>query len=394
MTSHSDIGGSSSSSGGEARGRTSDWSDAAGDQSREGAARRGRNSPFGHSGKRWGLRILASLFLFACFGLGAWLYLDTGKRFVWLPPGSYIGSIKGVFAKQGSVPVYVERAPESDEMFVVVLRPGWEPQIRSTVLFSADESGDQASRSYLPLLLSDGEMQLELIGGERDAKGFVGQARNISSNREGSWRLEPLRSPPIDIESNAAEVRRWLMLRAELETGVERLDQLTQRLPAQRAEIEKLSAMLSEGQELRTRANSRFATLRGELEEAQRELEQERKEVRALEEALEVSQKVTPQGRLVGLARESLEREGRIVESMRRAQAGTSTADLEQEFIRAQEALSLQAEISQLRAQRGISQAVEPSAETRGSLRPGSLGGKAARTKADGRASPVRGGVQ
>lgn len=298
-----------------------------------------------------GSKLLGMLLLVIVIGGSAlWLFWDEPEYFIPLPPGSYAGVIEGALDQSG-VPLYIERAPENRDLFVAVLKSGWNPQFRDSTV-SVDS--DSVSSGFLPLLLSDGVTQVELSGGEFDGSEYRGRAYNITNSTVGVWRLRPVHAPPSNLAAQEGAVKLWLSLRAEVQGIRDALTALDQQVPHQRAEIERLSQLVTEGQELRMRANSRFADVRREVAEAQKQLNQERKEVRALEESLDVSQKVTAQGRLVGLARETLERESRIVEESERLAgehwaAGIDIEKVKLEYARAREALRLSEEVSLLR---------------------------------------------
>jgi hypothetical protein len=301
-----------------------------------------------------GLKVVGFLLIVLVIGGAAlWLFRDEPKYFVPLPPGSYAGVIEGAL-NHSAVPLYIERAPENRDLFVAVLKAGWNPQFRDSPMVADPESSDPDARGFIPLLLSDGVTQVELSGGESNGSEYFGRAYNITNAKEGVWRLRPIYAPPSDLAAQEGAVKLWLSLRAEVQGVRDALSALDQQVRHQRAEIERLSQLVAEGQELRMRANSRFADVRSEIAKAQEQLNQERKEVRALEESLEVSRKVTAQGLLVGLARETLERESRIVEESERIAgehwaAGLDIDKITQDYARAREALRLAEEIAELK---------------------------------------------
>jgi hypothetical protein len=322
-----------------------------------------RGSPAAHyQGKKnlWPWMIGVSLVVI----IGAffrWYWIDAGKQFPILAPGSYIGTLSGVLTvpdarvapdgedeKSTSVPFYVERAQESEELFVAILLPGWKPQLVSTVIHS---SGSSAPRWILPLLLSQGAKRIQLTGLPLAADQYGGEVVDLSSGSEGSWRLEPIRALPGDVGQGAQEVRLWLMLKAELEEVQARIGEFERRVPEQRAEIEKLTKLLTEGEELRSRANEKFGSVKEERLVADRDLKGEQQKVQRLESSLEIAQKVTGMGKLVSLSRESLEREWRIVDSLLRSSVGSSADTLDEEYERATKTLELQGQVAAERAE-------------------------------------------
>jgi len=320
-----------------------------------------------------------------------WFWIGESRQFPVVAPGSYIGTVTGVFSSKGSaqgaantesessgagarrdeainaVPFYVERAPETEDLFVAVLAAGWKPQLVSTVIHAA---GSTAPRWILPLIISQGERRLQLTGGAVAKDRYEGEALDLTSGREGTWKLEPIRAPPGDVGQGAQVVRLWLMLKAELDDVEARTREFERRVPEQRAEIEKLTGLLTEGEELRSRANEKFGSVQEGLAQAERELKQEHQKVQRLEASLEIAGKVTGMGKLVSLSRESLEREWRIVDSKLRSSADASAEDLEEEYERATRILEVQGQVANERAaierlQRNHQESSEPRAQMR-----------------------------
>ncbi len=347
-----------------------------------GRARPDPTPSFGRrsSTSRWAAGILMLLAVGSFF---RWYWEDAGKKFPVLSPGSYIGSLHGVLGAREAdgvsegeseggapVPLYIERAPETEDLFVAVLSPGWKPELVSTAIHAA---GSAAPRWVLPLIVSQGAKRIQLTGLPLGQDRYGGEVVDLSSGLEGTWRLEPIRALPGDVGQGAQEVRLWLMLKAELEEVEARIGEFERRVPEQRVEIEKLTSLLTEGEELRSRANEKFGSVKEERAVADREFKSEQQKVQRLEASLEIAQKVTGMGKLVSLSRESLEREWRIVDSLLRSSAGSSAEALKAEFEKATTVLELKrqvevegAEVERLRA------AQEKSSDARAQMRPSS----------------------
>jgi hypothetical protein len=234
--------------------------------------------------------------------------LDDGKSFPLIAPGAYYGQIVGLRSEGDRQSFYIERDDAQNLLHVVILAAGWMPH---RFPLAADEDMPLA-----PLVLRSGDTRLHLMG-KKDANGsYSGEVYNLHSNRKGFWKIAAL--APGVFRGGESDIKFWLSLRIEL-AGVESsVHRLREALPQQAAEIERLTAFVVEGKELKARAAQKYGEAEAELKAAQRELAEKQKNTRTLAAQLEVSERLTAAGRLVGLSRESLERENRWLESMLR----------------------------------------------------------------------------
>src|SRR5262249_34294030 len=114
-------------------------------------------------------------------------------------------------------------------------------------------------------------------------------------------------------------------------------------------EVEKLSAVITEGQKLKNTADEKFAAVQKELEAAQTELKQKQERAKELEKKLDLALQVTNAGRLVALARESLDRDGRWIDSMTRVAADTSSPEVDVAVEKGERVLALKEAIDRER---------------------------------------------
>ncbi len=288
-------------------------------------------------------------FLLVLLLVVSWLlFREWSKRFPRLEVGSYVGVLRGYDSGRGdstekkrSVKLYIERGAGSEELLVVVLRTGWEPEIISGVLSDAGSPDSD----LLPILVKGDDEELTLTGSKVEKGKYAGWF--TGKNRKGSWELNQV-SPELQSgeSDERKDARLWLLLQAELldvETKVEEAENL---VPQQRAELERLTSFITEGERLKAKANEKFSQLNSDLERVKKELRERQAEGKKLEQTLEVSQKVSGMGKLVALSRESLEREGRWIDSMLKPYGGQPPEDLEGAVERGEKIQELKREIA------------------------------------------------
>jgi len=250
----------------------------------------------------------------AVFGLLISIYFWRQKqqeRFPRLLAGSYLGVIKEALATE-ETPFYIEQDSQGNQALVVVLRNGWQPQI---VTFLDPDSSDD-DLGYYPISIVGAEEQLRLVGTAISGVSYAGVVRNLSNNRNGTWRLGRVADHSSAQPAQANEmVRLWLLLRSELEVIEKDIQQNKQDYETKAQEAEQLASFISEGQTLKNRGEQKFNEVRSELRELRVNLEQKQAQARSLEEKINISQKVTRPGRLVSLARETFDRENRWIDT-------------------------------------------------------------------------------
>ena len=277
------------------------------------------------------------------------LWLEMTKRFPAVEPGGYFGSSEGVFpaGSSGASRLYVERQPGSEELYFIVMRPGWSPQVvTGTARSSEPAHGDW----LLPITVTGPDGALSFIGSKVGPGEYAGGVTHLESRTDGEWRLHRLEAAPELASKDTADIRLWLALKRELAEVNEEIRGVEQRVPVQKAEIEKLTSFITERERLKSSADEKFQAVKEELKEAQRELKQNQDHARKLEAQLELAQRFTGMGRLVSLARESLEREGRWIDSMLRADIVSSQRDVDLAAVRAAAIVKIKREIAERRA--------------------------------------------
>jgi len=265
--------------------------------------------------RRWFPYSVAALAFCLFVAVVASLWFEKQERFPILPPGSYIGTISGIFREEPKpVRFYVEALPQSDEVFFVLIKEAWMPQ---RVSLGSRGQAHNAAEWVFPLVARGPDRTLKLSGTKTESGYFSGAVSEIPGGGRGAWWLTPIRDQSSSVsEEEASSIRLWLTYKAELEDLEASIAEAQKRGPELKAEVDKLTDFITEGETLRQRADSKFTQVRGDLQQAREGLKKKREEARRLESRVELSQRVTAMGKLVSLARESLDREGRWLDSM------------------------------------------------------------------------------
>lgn len=289
------------------------------------------------------------------------LWLEMRKRFPAIAPASYFGTIEGVFASADTAPtrLYIERQGSGDDLVIVVVRAGWEPQVVSAVAGSGRRNGGDW---IMPVTVSGPDGTLSFIGTQSARGEYVGGVVNIDTGKEGRWRIATIGRDSSIEAADGSETKLWLALKHELAEVEAEIKDTERKIPEQKAEIDKLTTFISEGERLKASADEKFIQVKDQLKDAQSELKRYQEEARKLDAQLDLAQRFTGMGRLVSLSRESLERDGRWIDSMLRGEIVSTQGDVDRAVARAEAIVRTKRQIERLR--RAEKREATPGAET------------------------------
>lgn len=265
---------------------------------------------------------LISLCLVALLAGVVAVWFDLNRRFPLVAPGTYLGRIDGLF---GDLPVglYAERAIDSDRLVIVVLKDGWYPQgFRLKPVRGLAFVDDRAS----PLLLAGATSRLRFVGKQIDQGSYRGDVFDISNKRRGGWTLESAQYNQHDWVQDP-EFLNLAELKADLQATVRQASLYEALIEGRMAKMVELKESIADRETLAAQAEETVAALKGKLVAQKQLLAEKEAEVVELHRQLEVAQRVTATGKLVTLARESLERENRWISSIARSDAGEAGFD-------------------------------------------------------------------
>lgn len=273
-----------------------------------------------------------------------------------LPPGVYGGILKFDGSKK-DVPWIVFRRPGEQSLAVGV----------GLVTISAQRVAplDPVSGAKQPLFIGGADLRLRLTGDMVADGRYEGVLLNPISQERGSWILLKGANLGLGAEREA-DLTRWYSLWQELEQIEGEIQISQRRVDELGGSIENLHRVVSEGEVLRKTADVRLGRADSEMEAA---LEEQRVRQEQLDRKLRdfgLTQRVSQEGRLVFLSRETIQRESRWIELTLDLLAPETSIGFDQALERAERVKRLREAISkerEVRANRSV--AASPSGSAR-----------------------------
>ena len=281
------------------------------------------------------LKIIIIIFLLLLFGY--WVLPSDKEEFPKLAVGSYLGEIKGV-DEESTLSFFIESLP-SNEFFINIEDESSEPQ-RISLVFT------DGAEVVQPVTININGEEWKLIG-SGDEQNFSGKLIELEGKREGTWKLKMLPFNKNDFALNEQEVSEWAKLTNQYETLKQEVSSIKTQVTNQTKEIEKLTDFIVDADRLKARSEKKYRNISQKLDEKNIELKQVESEAQVLENRLALAQKVTDMGRLVLLARQTLERENRWINSALGGEVPYQGEDFQRELENAKKILSVKRAIQE-----------------------------------------------
>ena len=290
------------------------------------------------SSLRFPLLLLAVPVLALCVGLTLF-FTTRSVSFPILAEGLYGGSLT-LIGTPAPYPFAVEQN-EGKEVLVTVLLPGWIP--------SRFAIGSGYGDTFEAILQSPEGTQYKLSGTVTDKGGASGLATNLNGEVAGSWVVTPAIDDRLP-ESTETSLVHALLVRAEraglreafreVEQEIAQINGTRVSINQRRGDIETLTRGVEE----------RRGVLLANEGKIRSQIESLSLEASTLRSQLELSLNVTPAGKLVTLARQSLERENQWISLVAFSSpfADGSLNDLREQFRQTLEVEKLQKRASEL----------------------------------------------
>lgn len=262
-----------------------------------------------------------------------------------LSPGVYSGALIFDGARSGGakrqVPwVVVRRSGEQSLAVAVGL---------VTVAAQRIAPIDPINGTRQPLFIGGSEVRLRFTGRSLADARYEGEFLNPISQERGSWYLTKTEvaklSPGIE-----GDLTRWFSLWQELEQIEGEIQESQRKADDQTASIENLHRVVSEGDTLRKTADVRLGRTDSEMEAAVSELHMRQEQLDRKLRDFDLTQRVSKEGRLVFLSRETLQRESRWIELTLQLLAPETSIGFDQALERAERVRRLKQDIAKERA--------------------------------------------
>lgn len=172
--------------------------------------------------------------------------------------------------------------------------------------------------------------------------------RNPISGERGTWNLRRIELEEISpaLQDNLS---RWFALWQELEKIETEIQKSQETVDARQADVDNLRAYVTDGHVLRKTADQRLGRADSEIEAARSELSDRQQQLDRAIRDFDLSQRISPQGKLVYLSRQAIQRESRWVELSLKLLAPETSPGFQQALDKAERVRTLKRKIAEER---------------------------------------------
>lgn len=270
--------------------------------------------------------------------------------------GTFAGVINWNTNPATSAPIILHRLSRSPELLVVI---GGQRPIAERIALSLNEPIKPG-----PLSLDNGQYTMTTDSLSGGLGGYQGSIRSSRTSDRGAWRVALTEVAPRSPSPNAGK---WGNVYYSVQQASSLARNTETDLRLRRDEIDRLNRIIVERSDFRDAAKNRLGKTSESLKQAQESLDAIRNDLIPLERRLSIASKITPRGKLVALARESLERESDWILSTLQKIAPEVSKDFERGLEKARRVTELkeaieieQHTIDRLKEPRRVEREVEP----------------------------------
>lgn len=270
-------------------------------------------------------------------GIGGYFFFQRyTAAFPVLAPGSYVG-LCAVENGGRSFPWFVSQKDKEATLSIFI----GDARIPAARVVMVDPTG----KTRLPLVVGDGAARLRFTGSMMTPGEYEGEFLNPVSNERGKWHL---RSVPYQPMATGLEddLVRWFSLWQELEHIEMKIQEMQHNSDQQRDRIDNLHRYVSDGETLRKTADVRLGRTDSALESARSELATRQQQLDRTLRDFDLSQRISAEGKLVFLSRETIQRESRWIELTLKMLAPETSPGFDQALERAERVQSLRQQIA------------------------------------------------
>lgn len=271
---------------------------------------------------------------------GVLLVREFNRGFPQLRPGVYAGTL---ISKEGgkSIPWWVESTVGSPDLFVSIGADGV-PAQRGVVV-------EPSSGTRLPLIVSGTDRRFRITGREDDGGEYEGDYADPITSDRGTWKLKRLDIAGLE-KNERDDLVDWVATSQALRTVEAKIEDIKKTYDVDEARIEKLHRYAVEEDSLQKAANSRLTSTSSTLDDIKKQNAAKRAELEGLLRNIDIAKRVSPEGRLVELSRESIAREAKWIEQALQLTAPEVSGGFEKDYERALRVKALQDQVSDERA--------------------------------------------
>ena len=282
-----------------------------------------------------------ALLVIFCIGIvalvvgGFMLVREFNRGFPQLRPGIYAGTL--VSEGDGKAfPWWVEASVGNPDIFVSIGVDGV-PAQRGVIV-------EPSSRTRLPLIVSGEERRFRITGREDEEGSYEGDYADPITSDRGRWKLQRVEVGGLE-KAERDDLVDWVTTWQALRAVEVKIEEVKEGFDTVEGRIEKLHRYAVEGDSLQKAADSRLSSTASSLDDISKNNAAKRGELDELLRNIDISKRVSPEGRLVELSRESIQREGRWIERALQLSAPEMSGGFEQDYERALKVKALQDQI-------------------------------------------------
>ena len=266
---------------------------------------------------------------------GFMLVRDFNRGFPQVRPGIYAGTL--VSEGDGKAfPWWIEASVGHPDIFVSIGVNGV-PAQRGVIV-------EPSSRTRLPLIVSGEERRFRITGREDEEGSYEGDYADPITSDRGRWKLQRVEVGGLE-KAERDDLVDWVTTWQALRAVEVKIEEVKEGFDTVEGRIEKLHRYAVEGDSLQKAADSRLSSTASSLDDISKNNAAKRGELDELLRNIDISKRVSPEGRLVELSRESIQREGRWIERALQLSAPEMSGGFEQDYERALKVKALQDQI-------------------------------------------------
>lgn len=267
---------------------------------------------------------------------GVLLVREFNRGFPQLRPGIYAGTL---VSKSGgkALPWWVESSVGTPDLFVSVGADGV-PAQRGVVV-------EPSSGTRLPLIVSGSDRRFRITGREDDSGEYQGDYSDPITSDSGTWTLKRFEVAPLE-RPERDDLVDWVSTFQSLRAVETKIEDIKKAFDVDEARIEKLHRYAVADDSLQKAADSRLSTTASALDDVKKQNAAKRAELEGILRNIEIAKRVSPEGRLVELSRESITREAKWIEQALQLTAPEVSGGFEQDYERALRVKALQEQVN------------------------------------------------
>jgi hypothetical protein len=258
------------------------------------------------------------------------------EAFPLMRPGLYVGTLESL-SNSTAVPWAIEVSPGGSDVSVAV------GDARVPALHTVVSAGTKNTR--LPLIVGGSERRLRITGREAGEGKFEGEYSDEVTSDRGKWHLQVVVIKPYE-NGRERDLKGWAITWRALRAVEQKIEEAQGTFDGDGAKLDSLRRSADGLKDSGESNNEGRSTGAPSLEAIRGNIAVKKSELAAILNTLDISERVSAEGRLVEMSRESIQREGRWIEKVLKLTAPDVSEGFEVDYERARAVKALQDQIA------------------------------------------------